>query len=224
MSIIQQRVTRSSYIRIPQEYSAHFKDHRGLDYVTNFSLQCLLPFFMQEVINKQAKCQHGKVRFVTDKHKGKRQTVRFVLDIQLLWVPFLVLSDSFLKFPKSTFTHVSGFLDVLKSLNNDIGKEKTIMKISRLFIECRTSDHANYCSSWKIYSQRISSLLISSQEMHLSMCLSMASLVSSLNFLRQRGHSSTRTFSFSPVTSLLDVVVSLPKETGVSITSSAVSG
>lgn len=80
---------------------------------------------MQEVINKQAKCQQGKVRFVTDKHKGKRQTVRFVLDIQLLWVPFLVLSDSFLKFPKSTFTHVSGFLDVLKSLNNDIEKEKT---------------------------------------------------------------------------------------------------
>lgn len=98
------------------------------------------------------------------------------------------------------------------------------MKISRLFIECRTSDHANYCSSWKIYSQRISSLLISFQEMHLSMCLSMVSLVSSLNFLRQRGHSSTWTFSFSLVTSLLDVVVSLPKETGVSITSSAVSG
>ena len=44
------------------------------------------------------------------------------------------------------FSQVSGFLDVLKSLNNDIGKEKTqpIMKISRLFIECRTSDHANY--------------------------------------------------------------------------------
>lgn len=60
--------------------------------------------------------------------------------------------------------------------------------------------------------------------MHLSMCLSMVSLVSSLNFLRQRGHSPTWTNSFSLVTSWLGVVVLLPTETGVSITSSAVSG